>query len=256
MLTKKVKRVDECLYESTDEFYKMCPGEEFHEDWRSAPEGAYVLTDDGQVCRILKRGIMKTANKVEIDYLRTILGTYRVQSEIEMKGEPPKNIYSFSKNEYCDEHRKNRENVTNKEFMFARYVVSGMDSTDAYMKVFSTKNRKYAQYTASRLLKTKRILKLVSEEIEGLLSEIGASKRYLLESTKGIIDSEGSADNNKLRAIEIMMKLAGMFPNEKQTESLTVFQGFTPEQLDQISSKDTKALAHAERRIADGSDSK
>ena len=87
MLTKKVKRVDECLYESTDEFYKMCPGEEFHQDWRSAPEGAYVLTDDGQVCRILKRGIMKTANKVEIDYLRTILGTYRVQSEIEMKGE-------------------------------------------------------------------------------------------------------------------------------------------------------------------------
>tara|TARA_R100000458_G_C8226253_1_gene209232 strand:- start:284 stop:1054 length:771 start_codon:yes stop_codon:yes gene_type:complete len=256
MLTKKVKRKDVHLYENIDEFYSKHPDDVYHKDWRNAPEGAYALTDDGQVCRILRRSIMKTANDIEIDYVRTILGTYRVQSDIPMQGKPPKNIYSFAKNEYCDKHRQNRENVTNNEFLFARYVVSGMDATDAYMKVFSTKNRKYAQYTASKLLKTKRILKLVSEEIEGLLSEVGASKRYLLESTKGIIDKDDSADNNKLRAIEILMKLAGMFPNEKQTESLTVFQGFTPEQLEQISSKDTKAIAHAERRIADGSKTK
>ena len=256
MLKKKVKGVDVHLYESVDEFHTKHPDDVYIEDWKKANEGSYVLTDDGQVCKILRRSIMKTANNVEIDYVRTILGTYRVQSDIPMKGKPPKNIYSFAKNEYCNKHRQERENVTNNEFLFARYVLSGMDATEAYMKVFSTKNRKYAQYTASKLLKTKRILKFVSDEIEDLLSEVGASKRYLLESTKGIIDKDDAADNNKLRAIEILMKLAGMFPNEKQTESLTVFQGFTPEQLEQINSKDTKAIAHAERRIADGSNSK
>ena len=51
-----------------------------------------------------------------------------------------------------------------------------------------------------------------------------------------------------------MMKIAGMFPNDKKTESLTVFQGFSEEQLKKISSKDVKVLAHAEKRIDDKPD--
>jgi hypothetical protein len=92
---------------------------------------------------------------------------------------------------------------------------------------------------------------LVEEEIEVILSEIGASKQYLLEMTKGIIDNYDGKDSDKLRAIELMMKIAGMFPNEKKTESLTVFQGFTKEQLDKIGSNDVKMLAHAEKQVDD-----
>ena len=73
--------------------------------------------------------------------------------------------------------------------------------------------------------------------------------------TKNIIDNIDGKDGDKLRAIELMMKIAGMFPNDKKTESLTVFQGFSEEQLKRINSSDTKVLAHAEKRIGDSTHS-
>ena len=45
------------------------------------------------------------------------------------------------------------------------------------------------------------------------------------------------------------MKISGMFPSDKKTESLTVFQGFTPEQLKELEPTQTKVLAHAEKDI-------
>jgi hypothetical protein len=48
----------------------------------------------------------------------------------------------------------------------------------------------------------------------------------------------------------MMMKIAGMFPNDKKTESLTVFQGFTRKQLQQIGGSDIKAIGHAEKDIS------
>jgi len=52
------------------------------------------------------------------------------------------------------------------------------------------------------------------------------------------------------------MKIAGMFPNEKKTESLTVFQGFSEEQLKRISTDNIKVIGHAEKTINDKSDIK
>ena len=49
------------------------------------------------------------------------------------------------------------------------------------------------------------------------------------------------------------MKIANMFPNEKKTESLTVFQGFSEEQLKRLNGGKAQVLAHAEKRIDDTS---
>ena len=95
---------------------------------------------------------------------------------------------------------------------------------------------------------------MVTEEIEIILSDIGASKEYLLEMTKTIIDNIDGKDGDKLRAIELMMKIAGMFPNDKKTESLTVFQGFSEDQLKRISSESIKVIGHAEKTIDDKTD--
>ena len=50
------------------------------------------------------------------------------------------------------------------------------------------------------------------------------------------------------------MKIAGMFPNDKKTESLTVFQGFSEDQLKRISSDNVKVIGHAEKTINDKTD--
>jgi hypothetical protein len=83
-----------------------------------------------------------------------------------------------------------------------------------------------------------------------MLGEVGIDEEYLLARTKDIIDNYNARDSDKLRALEMMMKIAGMFPNDKKTESLTVFQGFTKEQLQQIGGSNIKVIGHAEKDIS------
>jgi|TARA_Y100000034_G_C6897201_1_gene413940 hypothetical protein len=255
MITKLISKNTEVLYDSVDEFREYYPDASLRSEWRKSDKGDWIITDDMKVCKVLYRGIMVTSSGRETGYIRTILGTFTMNPGTEIGGKPPKNIYSFSNNKFSNPLRKNRKNPTSNEFIFAKYVAKGLDPAEAYLKVFPTKNREYAKTASRGLLKTERIKKLVTEEIESILSDIGASKHYLLEMTKNIIDNVEGRDGDKLRAIELMMKIAGMFPNEKKTESLTVFQGFTEEQLKRINKNDVKALAYAEREIEEESDS-
>ena len=253
MHTKTISRNTEYLYENVDEFRTVYPNEKLVSNWRKSKEGQWVLTDDLQVCKILKRSNMKTGAGKNMPYVRTILGTYTTNPNVEMGGLPPKNIYSFSNNKFCNKLREERTKPTNKEFLFAKYVAKGMNPTEAYLRVFPTKKETYAKETSRSLLKTKRVQKLVTEEIEAILSDIGASKHYLLEQTKNVIDNIDGKDGDKLRAIELLMKIANMFPNEKKTESLTVFQGFSEEQLKRLNGGKAQVLAHAEKKIDDTS---
>jgi len=45
------------------------------------------------------------------------------------------------------------------------------------------------------------------------------------------------------------MQISGMMDTEKRTESLTLFQGFTKEQLDAIQGGDSKKLIEASREV-------
>jgi len=254
VVTKTISRNQEILYQNVEEFRNFYKNKTLVSNWREAQEGDWVITDDSQVCKILRRSTMKTSTGKEMDYVRTILGTYTTNPNVDMGGKPPKNIYSFSNKKFSKKLREEREKPTNNEFLFAKYVAKGMSPTDAYLRVFPTNKQQYAKESARGLLKTERVQKLVTEEIEVILSDIGASKEYLLEMTKNIIDNIDGKDGDKLRAIELMMKIAGMFPNDKKTESLTVFQGFSEDQLKRISSDNVKVIGHAEKTINDKTD--
>jgi hypothetical protein len=74
----------------------------------------------------------------------------------------------------------------------------------------------------------------VDKEVEQLMSEVGITKRYLLENTKDIVDKRDTRDNDKLRAIETLMKISGMLSTEKKVDSVALIQeftGFTKEKL-------------------------
>ena len=92
MRTKKISRNLEVLYENVDEFRNFYPEKKLLSDWREAHEGEWVITDDFQVCKILRRSTMKTASGSEMGYVRTILGTYTTNPNVDMGGMPPKNI--------------------------------------------------------------------------------------------------------------------------------------------------------------------
>ena len=105
------------------------------------------------------------------------------------------------------------------------------------------------------LLKQERIIRMISKENAESLKKIGIDSDYLFDNTKRIIENLKGRDADKLRAIELLMKIKDMFPKEEKREALTVFQGFSREQLKRLGDiDDITPIAHAERFMENNDD--
>ncbi len=249
MKIRKIKNKDNYLFNNKDEFQEWYPKQTLLHDWRNGKEDEWVLCDDGQVCQVLKRGSLKKRS-VYVDYIRTVIGSFVCSKGTKMKGEMRKNMYSFgAQDKTAYEIVKERENPTTKEFLFAKYVAKGDDIVDAFMKAYPAKSEKHAKKGAKLLMSTKRIQGLVKEEIEKVMNEAEITPLYILEKMKDIIEAESARDSDKVSLLKELVAIAGMRDTEKKSESVTVFQGFSSDQLDAISGNNTKKLAEAKREI-------
>ena len=87
----------------------------------------------------------------------------------------------------------------------------------------------------------------VKEEIKKILADEGISPEWIVGKYKDIAELS-DRDTDKLRSLEALAKMSGLFDTEKKQEQLTVFQGFTPEQMEALSGKgETKLIAHKEK---------
>ena len=233
MYVKTISGVDYHLYDNEEEFRKHHQKEELRENWRDAEEGEWALSDDGQVFTILKRAVMfsNQYNK-ETNYIRTLLGTAFVVENAKLEGEPPKDIYTFTR-------RKNSKYITAREKLFAKMVAMGRDATDAYLTVYKTKNRRYALTRSKILLRQKRIRTLINKEVEELMDDLGITKTYLLENAKSVVDKADVRDGDKLRALETLMKISGLLSTEKKTDSVALIQEFTGFSKDRLKAFET-----------------
>lgn len=249
MKTKTIKGVIHKVYADEDEFRTEQPDSSIIENWRGAEEGDWVRVDDGQICQILRRGALKTTLGKDGGrrYVRTILGSKICMDKYLMEGDIPKNIYSFStSNKSSYEIRRDRKDSTNSEFLFAKYVAKGEDVVDAFIHAYPTNNRNYAKQESGILLKTDRVRNLVREEIDKILYEAEITPLYLLEKMKEIVESSKAKDSDKVSVLKELVTIAGMKDTDKRSESVTLFQGFSSEQLDALSSP-VKQLVNAER---------
>tara|TARA_R110000824_G_scaffold97696_6_gene233383 strand:- start:853 stop:1590 length:738 start_codon:yes stop_codon:yes gene_type:complete len=238
-----VKGNKEYVFKNEEEFRNAFPLEPLKSNWKTAPVGSYTLTDDNQVVKILHKDNIG---------VRTLLGIQRTDKKYKLEGKPAKNIYSFAKTVNHQGAVKNRKSPTSREMLFARYVADGKDAIDAYLSAFRTNNFKYAKGQAKLLLKQERIIGMISKESAKSLKKIGIDSDYLFSKTKDVIENLDGKDSDKLRAIELLMKIKDMFPKEEKREALTVFQGFSSEQLKKLSDADEiNPIAHAEQ-ITDG----
>tara|TARA_R100001443_G_scaffold116989_1_gene139398 strand:- start:2420 stop:3196 length:777 start_codon:yes stop_codon:yes gene_type:complete len=227
--TRKIKGVDYTLYKDEKEFRRHNPKQTIQSDWRGANTGDWIKTDDGQVTVVIKRGKIKTKDRKksrEDEYIRTLLGMANIKRTINIEGEPVQDIWRFGKKNWYAKIKDGNLSVSKR--IFAKYIASGMKPIDAFMKAHeNTKSLDYAKQKTKVLLKSKKVRQLIDKEIELLLNETGITKSYLLEKTKDIVDSEGSKDSDKMRAIETLMKLSGMLSTEKKVDSVSLIQEFT-----------------------------
>ncbi len=239
------------IYESEEEFRQYHPDIKLTKNWREGTEGCWVKTDDGQVCQVLKRGTLKKNQSVgKYFYVRTAIGSFVCNDKTKMEGEPRENMYSFGMHGISPyQHFKNKKNLTAKEFLFAKYVAKGEGIAEAFMKAFPTNEREYAEYKGKILVNTDRVKKVIREEVDKVLNDAEITPLYLLEQMKAIVDKDESQDKDKIQAIKTLMQISGMMDTEKRSESITLFQGFTKEQLDAISAGNQKQLVSAQREV-------
>ena len=253
---KTIKKKHHYLYDNVEEFNALCTDGTISGEWRNGDTGDWVITDDGYVCQVLSRGdINHPAYKKPRTLIRTVCGSFIVEQKThKMLGEQgvAENIYAFSGNYNSIYDRQNKRKLKSKEFLFARYVASGVDALDAFKKVYpKAKNNKYIREKTSTLLSKEGIRTMVKEEIKKILSDEGVSPEWIVEKYKMIADIS-DRDSDRLRSLEALAKMAGLFDTEKKQEQLTVFTGFTPEQMEAISSgKETKLVAHKEKNDED-----
>ena len=158
------------------------------------------------------------------------------------------NIFSFSGNYEAIYERAKERKLNNREFLFARYVASGEDTISAYKKAYpKAKNEDYIKQKTNVLLNKEEVRTMVKEEVKKILADEGVSPEWIVQKYKLIADLS-DRDTDKLRSLESLSKIAGLFDTDKKQEQLTVFQGFTPKQLEALQSgKETTMLAHAEK---------
>ena len=250
---KEIKYIKHYLYDNAVEFNIHHPELVPVANWRVAQQGDWTLTDDGYVCQILKRGkIHEKALNIYHDYVRTVCGTFVIQKKnVKMLGNEgiAENIYAFSGNFKAKNTYQKENKMKNKEFLFARYVAQGIDANEAYKKVYpNAKESQYIKNRTSSLLNKESIRTMVKEEIKKVLEEESVTPGWLVGKYRDIIDI-GERDSDKLRALDALSKISGLFDTEQQkSEQVTIWSGFSPEQLKEVKKHgNPEIIAHAEK---------
>ena len=235
----EIKSTKHYLFDDEEEFRALDNQMPLRHYWRDGAEGEWVKTDDDYICQILRK--IKIGKK---DCVRTVCGTFDINNKYLMKGEDgiAENIYSFSGKKVDGFSDK----PTKGQFLFAQYVAQGVDVIEAYKKAYpKAKSELGIQHQVNKLLKVEHVKKMIKDEIQKCLNEEGVTAEWIIGRYKTIADL-AERDSDKLRSLESLTKIAGMFEtNDTKTEQLTVFAGFTPEQLEEVKNGKSTPLIHA-----------
>ena len=250
-LTRTIKGKKHYAYESKEEFRKAHPDTPLITDWKQAKEGDWCLSDDGKIVQILKKGCFVDKKKRDNNYIRTVIGMFNHRGSSPFAGTVKDEIYRFTKK---TSYMVNTTGyLTDAKRNFAKYIEHGMEPVEAYQKAFpTTKSLDYAEKKSTLLLRNKTVRQAVDKEIENLMSEVGITKRYLLETTKDVIDKTEVRDNDKLRAIETLMKISGLLSTEKKVDSVALIQEFSGFSREKLKAFEQGILPEKQKELSDG----
>lgn len=225
---KTIKDNRHYLYDNIEEFHIHNKSPVRHY-WRDGLEGEWVFTDDNYVCQILK--VLDIGGK---ECVRTVCGTFKkADKKRNMLGDNgiAEYIYSFSGTYEGNRNKKNNS----RHFLFAKYIVRGYDVIEAFKKAYpDAKSDDYIKKQSANLLRTENVQTMINEETRRILDEEGVTDRYLIRGYKQVADIT-EKDTDRLRSLDSLSKISGLFETgKKKTEELTVFAGFTPEQIKTI----------------------
>ena len=227
-------------------------------DWREGDEGSWVLSDDSRIIQLLKVGTIKhpgdTKNyKVSKGWVRTVVGTFLINGKTKMDTDFSKhpNRYTFSqKIKNTGKRIKERKNVTKNEKLFSVNVAGGMGAVKSYMEAYGEVDSNKARKKAIILLKQERVMQEVEKSVLDVAKSLGLDHEYVLTKLKHLADY--SEDDNIIlqstKEIGKVVGTSGVTVKQRDVGVFGMFQGFSPEQLEQV---ERKALSNGEKNIED-----
>ena len=166
------------------------------------------------------------------------------------------NRYTFStKIKHTASRVKERENLTKNERIFSVNVAGGMGAIKSYMDAYEELNPEKARKKAVILLKQERIMKEVERSVLEVSKTLGLDHEYVLRKLKQLADYSED-DNIILQSTKEIGKIigtTGITVKQKDVGVFGVFQGFSPEQLENIDNKKI-GDGSSDRQIDVGSD--
>ena len=256
MESRSIKGKKHYIYDSVEEFHSENPGKlGVKQNWRTANEGDWVMSDDGRVIQLLKVSGINHPNdrknyKWAKGYVRTVVGTFLNKSKTFMDTDfsQHQNRYTFSKTIKNTGSRVNeRTKVTNKEREFATNVVVGMGAIDAYKKAYSEMSDNKARKKATILLKQERVMKEIEKSVLDVAKGLGIDHEYILSKLKHLSDYSED-DNIILQSTKELGKIVGTSGatiKQREVGLLGVFQGFSGDEIEGAN-REQKKIANGE----------
>jgi|TARA_X000001382_G_scaffold114026_2_gene92107 hypothetical protein len=232
MRVYKVNRIEHTVF---DDISEVPSSIEIASNWRSANIGDWVKADDKCYIQILRKGKMivpKGRNKVR-EYVGTCTGTFPVTSKAKMDTSRRLNIYSFGGSKSSADVLLDRTVLSKHEHLFVGYIVSGLSMQEAYIKAFPTNSPGYAKQKSAQLVKTKRIMTAMKEELKPVLEGLGIDETSILKNINTIAMSS-EKDETRLKALFKLSDIMDLEDKNKTTVtqvSGALFQGFADKHL-------------------------
>ena len=252
---RKIRGHKHYVYDSVEEFHSENPDKlGVEQNWRTAKEGDWVMSDDGRVVQLLKVSDIHHPNdrknyKYAKGWCRTIVGTFLILDKTYMDTDfsQHKNRYTFSKTIGNVKNIRKRTNSTKKEKLFTTNVISGMGAVKSYMDAYNEENFNNAKKKSVVLLKQERIMSEIEKGVLDVAKEMGIDHEYILDRLKRLADYSED-DNIILQSTKELGKIigtSGTVVKQRDIGILGMFEGFSPEQLQTADRKE----------ITDGKDS-
>jgi len=260
---QKIKGKRHYVYDDIDEFQEDYPNKLPLKNWRTAQENDWVWSDDERIVQLLKVSDIKHPQDRKNytwakGWVRTIVGTFLNRENTKMDTDFSKhpNRYTFStKIKNTSTRVKERENLTKNVRIFSVNVAGGMGAVKSYMEAYEEANPEKARKKAVVLLKQERIMQEVERSVLEVSKTLGLDHEFVLRKLKLLAD-HSEDDNIVLQSTKEIGKIigtTGTTVKQKEVGMFGVFQGFSPEQLENIE-RDKLGDGNASRQIDSGSD--
>jgi len=232
MRVYKVNKIEHVVFDDIDEI----PSDvDIVSNWRSANIGDWVKADDGCFIQILRKGkmVVPKGREKTREYVGTCTGTFPVSSKVKFDTSRRLNIYSFGGSKSAADVLLDRTELSKHEHLFVVYIASGLSLQEAYIKAFPTSNPGYAKHKSAQLIKTKRIITAMKEELKPVLEELGINEKSIIKNINTIATSS-EKDETKLKALFKLSDIMDLEDKSRTTVTQVtgaLFKGFQDKEL-------------------------